>query len=355
MVRRVQGKDDFPIFGADSQLETLLNLPMSPNSFKADPSDLKYASSRSRAKPTVTYEVRPLPPSLKRLSIAAKSTSACPHEFESAGLDLAAVTARLPQLQSLTVTAQCFFSEVVFPPESLPALRHLHVCGARVPEALLSRLPVLETASWAATVLASEDSNRPAAARPSRDFLPGGPSDYRFGVNKRLLLSDVGEAEYACYGSDGVTTYIRPSLVAPAAQPRFAAWARAARKVRLTSVLVGDDGHGSGVARGVEYPHVADLLRMCEGPCEQLELVFQCTGMGHDEDAVDLVNSWERALAAPPVATYFRVSREQGDVVAAPPGTSWSTTLRVTRFAKCPERAPAQGAAIPLELALACL
>lgn len=312
---------------------------MSPNRFLGDPTEPKSPSCPSWPEASVTDEVPVLPPSLKQLSIAAKSTSACPSMLRSVGLDLSAVTANLPRLESLTVTAQCLFSEVLFSPAKLPSLRHFHICGAAVAERFLSRLPPLETASWAATVLASPESNRPGPLRNSPDFpcgFPGNPSASLSGFEKCAYSSGVVEAEYLQLGQDGVSTYIRPSLVAPTVQPRFATWACAARKVRLTSVVVGDDEYGSGVTRGVGYPHPGDLQKMCEGPCEELELVFQCTGMGYDARASSLISSWLRALEMQPVASCFHHEHMPGDVVAAPPGTSSTTTIRLTRYARCP-------------------
>lgn len=198
-------------------------------------------------------ELLTFPESLASLSLSVVNTGGSPTASCCSALHLHSTFTRSPQLETLSVSARCLFTDLSFDAGSLPNLRQLHLHGVNIPDALLRSLPLLESASWNAIVLRNSDAHPPG----SGESLP--PSSGWDSLALSLSASD-DEPEY---------------FTAPVGAFNLAAWCAQARSLTVTTVAGGAGERGPVGLAGLPYPTAELLEEIAQSPCEKLTLNFQ--------------------------------------------------------------------------------
>jgi hypothetical protein len=216
------------------------------------------ASSPSQTTSLHVPELLSFPESLSTLSLSVVNARGSRFDSCCSALHLQSTFFCLPELETLSVTAQCLFTDLSFDAGSLPSLKHLHLRGVNISDALVASLPLLESASWEAIVLHNSDAH-PPAGRDSRDSLLSSS------VWEPLALSVSASDDEA------------GSLAAPIGGFDLGVWCRGARKVTvttLTTLVRSARGWGPWGLAGVTNPTPELLLEIALSPCEELTLRF---------------------------------------------------------------------------------
>eukprot|EP00884_Botryococcus_braunii_P021583 jgi/Botrbrau1/8108/Bobra.0308s0003.1 len=282
---------EMPLFGRHSRLRQLENLPISPNYFSE--------GDESKMPATVIGGAACLPPSRTKLSICVKTTSPDLLALKNEAMDLRTVTSRLSRLEDLSVKASCFFTEVLFDPDRVPALRHFRVSGANIAKGELNHLHLLDSAAWspALSSLPGRGGSRQCSGAGSIPFAVGTP---QHNFLPAMIAEDAEEGGQYLPGNVGVP---RGFVCLPAcglSSPHL--WMSVAKEISVTTIICDGGPNRPCCVRGLGAPSSYMLQHICRGHSPKLELIFQCHER-YEGGQQPLVDKWVDKSRQLPVFT----------------------------------------------------